>query len=94
MFKRFVSHYWSKIRTTDTHVDHIANALTGVTFPRTVSHLLTKAGHLVEHRVNAGYDVMTINEYLLISSCAQCYMQDCPALGDVDLVAPKHGLDA
>ena len=50
--------------------------------------------HLVEHRVDARHNVFSIEEDALGPGRAQGDVQDGAVLGEVDLVAAKHGFDA
>ena len=53
-----------------------------------------EGGHLVEHGVDAGDDVFAVDDDRFAFGRAQGDVQDGAVLGDVDLVAAEHGVDA
>ena len=59
--------------------------------PRTRS---AKRGHPVEHRVDVGHDVPSVDDDRGLSRRAQGDVQHGAVLGDVDLVAAEHRVDA
>ena len=52
-----------------------------------------EVGHLVEHGVDLGHDVLAIDDDGCSSRRAQRHVQDGAVLGDVDLLAAEHGVD-
>ena len=52
-----------------------------------------EVGHLVEHGMHLGHDVLAIHDDRLPLGGAQGHVQDGALLGDVDLLAPEHGVD-
>ena len=55
--------------------------------------LLGEVGHLVEHGVDLGHDVLAVDDDRLPLRGAQGDVQHGAVLGDVDLVAAEHGVD-
>ena len=55
---------------------------------------LAKAGHLVEHGMHLRNDVDAVDLDRLALRGTQGDVQHGPILGDVDLVAAEHGVDA
>ena len=49
--------------------------------------------HLVEHRVDVGHDVFAIDDDRGAFGRAERHVQDGPLLGEIDLLAAKHGVD-
>ena len=47
MAQRLVSHYGTKVRTTDTDVDNILDAFAGMAFPLSAADAVGKDSHLV-----------------------------------------------
>ena len=56
--------------------------------------LAGEVGHAIEHGVDLGHDVFAVDQDRLTSRSAQGHVQDGAVLGDVDLLAAKHGVDA
>jgi hypothetical protein len=63
-------------------------------FPCTASDTIGKVRHLVEHGVDLGYDVLSIDDNGRSDRRAQCHMQNRALLGRIDLVSAEHGVDA
>ena len=61
--------------------------------PLAAADAVGEAGHLVEHRVHVGDDVLPVHDDRGVPRRAQGDMQDRAVLGDVDPVAPEHGVD-
>ena len=53
-----------------------------------------KSRHLVEHRVDLGHDVLAVDDDRRVARRAQRDVQHRAVLGDVDLLAAEHGVDA
>ncbi len=58
---------------------------------RTRSH---EGRHAVEHRVHVRHDVVAIDDDRCAARRAQRHVQHRAVLGDVDLLAAEHGVDA
>ena len=54
---------------------------------------LAEVGHLVEHGVDLGHDVLAVDDDGCALRRAQRHVQDGALLGDVDLLAAEHGVD-
>ena len=63
-------------------------------FPVSAADAVGEGGHLVEHRVDAGNDILAIDKDGFSFGRAQGDVQHGALLGDVDLVPAKHGVDA
>ena len=59
-----------------------------------LAHPVGKLGHLVEHGMDLGHHVDAVDDDRLSLREPEGHVQDGPILGDVDLVAPEHGLGA
>src|SRR5579863_4883027 len=94
MPQRFVVHDRSEIGATDADIDDIANALAGVTFPRSAAHSSGEIGHFVEDGVHVGYDVSSVKHNGCATWRAERDVQHRAFFGDVDYVAAEHGGDA
>ena len=53
-----------------------------------------EVGHLVEHGMDLRHDVLAVDDDRAPVGRAQGDVQDGPLLGDVDLLAAEHGVDA
>src|ERR1700736_3041712 len=94
VFKRLVSHHWPEVGTSDTDVDHVANAFAGMALPGAASNPVRKFSHLVEHRMHLRDDVLTIDNNRGPLRCPERYVQDSTIFRDIDLLASKHGVDS
>ena len=94
MFERFIGHDGAQVGSADTDVDDIFNPLTAMTLPRTTANLLSEARHFIEHFMDSGNDVFAINNNLFALRCTQRNVEYGAVLGDVDLLAGKHRLNA
>ena len=56
--------------------------------------LVGEAGHAVEDLVHVGDDVVAVGGDDLVAGGPQGHVEDGPVLGDVDVLAGPHGVDA
>ena len=68
--------------------------LPGVAGPLAGAHALGEVGHLAQHRVHVGDDVLAVDLDDRALGRAERGVQHGAVLGDVDLVAPEHRVDA
>ena len=94
VLERLVGHDRTQVRAADADVNHIADALAGVSLPITTSHAVGKIRHPVEHGMDFRHHVLSVNDNGFVSRRAQSDVQDCALLGDVDFLAAEHGIDA
>ena len=94
MLEGLVGHHRTEIRSADTDVDDITNALTCVTFPCSTPHSIAEIGHLVEHNMHRRHHVLTIYNDGSSPRSAQGDMQHRPLFRNVDLLAPEHRIDS
>ena len=92
--QRLVGHDRPEIGAADADIDHIADALAGMAFPCPAAHPLGEVRHLVQHRMDVGHDIPAIENDGSPARRAQRHMQHRAVLGDVDLVAAEHRVDA
>src|SRR5262245_14843124 len=92
--QRFVGHHRTQIGAADTDVDDVGNALAGVAGPGAAAHPIGKLRHLVENCMNLRHDIAPVVHDRGPTRGAQRHVQHRALLGDVDLIAPEHGLDA
>ncbi len=90
----FVGHHRPQIGAADADVDDIADRLAGVPLPVAAADAVAEVGHLVEHGMHLRHHIHAVHHDGLRLRGAQGSVQDGALLGDVDLVAPKHGVDA
>ncbi len=89
-----VRHHRPQVGPADADVDDVADRLAGVALPLPAAHPVGEVGHLVEHGMHLGHHVLAVHDDGLPLGGAQGHVQDGPLLGDVDLLPPKHGIDA
>jgi hypothetical protein len=65
-----------------------------VALPLSATHAVGEDGHLVQNAMHQRHNVYSIDENLVSNWSAQSHMQNCPLLGDVDLLSSKHRVDA
>src|SRR5262249_13158487 len=94
MFQCFIGHDWPEIRTTDTDVDDVANALASVALPRAAPHAVREIAHLVEDGMDLRHNVLAINADGWLCRFAKSHVQNGAIFGDVDLLASKHGVNS
>ena len=85
-----IDHLRPQIGAADADVDHVGDALAGVTAPLAASHLLGEGAHALDYRIDLGHHVLAVDHHRRIAAVAQCRVQHCTVLGVVDLVAGKH----
>src|SRR5262252_6205835 len=94
MAQCLVGHYRAEVGTADADVDDVANALTRVSLPLAVADPIGELRHLVEHCVDMRYDILAIDDDRGPPWRTQGNVQHSAVLGDVDLVAAEHCVDA
>jgi hypothetical protein len=93
VLERLVGHYRPEIGAADPDVHDIADAPAGVSLPGSTPQLVRELGHSVEHRMDIGDHVLSVDENRGLPGGAQGDVQDRTLLGDVDLFAAEHGID-
>ena len=68
--------------------------LPGVARPAPVADALGEVRHAVEHGVDSGHDVLAVDHDRGVARRAQRHVEHRAVLGDVDLLAPEHRVDA
>ena len=94
VLERLVGHHRAEVGAADADVDDVADALAGVALPVAAAHAVGEGRHRVEHGVDVGHDVLAVDHDRRAARGAQGDVQHGPVLGDVDLVAAEHGVDA
>ena len=94
MPQRLVCHDRPQVGPADADVDDGADRLPGVALPLPAAHPVGEVGHLAQHRVDPGHDVVAVDDDGLALRGAQSHVQDGPLLGNVDLLPSEHGIDA
>jgi len=87
MLERLVSHHRSEIRAANADVYHVPNALAGVPLPGAAADAVGQIGHLIEHGVDLGYDVLPINGDGCTFRRAQGHVQHGASFRNVDFFA-------
>ena len=94
MLERFVGHDRPEIRSTDTDIDHVADALAGLALPIAAAHAIGEVRHPVQNCMNVGDHVAAVAKNGCAARRAQRHMQDGAVLRDIDLLAAEHRVDA
>ncbi len=94
VFERLVGHRRSEIGAADADIHDGADRLAGVAGPSAAAHAFGERGHLVEHRMHLRHHVLAVDHDRGASRRAQRDVQHGPVLGDVDLLAVEHRVDA
>ncbi|KAI6752010.1 hypothetical protein HG531_006706 [Fusarium graminearum] len=95
VLESFGDHDGAAIRTTDTNVDNGGELLAGVSLPLSTANLLRKLLHVLEDIVDAAlcvHDINTLNLHVPTTNVSQGSVVDGAVLGEVDLLASKHGI--
>src|SRR5439155_25817758 len=94
MAQCFVGHYRAEVGTADADVDDVTDALTGVSLALTAANAVGEVRHLIVHCVDMWYDVVAVDDDRCPSWRTQSNVQHSAVLGDVDLVAAEHRVEA
>ena len=93
--ERVVGHVRAEIGAADADVDDVADALAGVAGPRRRDRTRSReVGHLAQDRVHRGHHVLAVDLDDRALRRAQRDVQHGAVLGDVDLLAAEHRVDA
>jgi hypothetical protein len=90
--ERLGHHDGSEIRAANADVDDVANALSGVTEPVTISHGLGELAHVGKYAVDVLHHVVTVDENWSVRAVAKRDVEDRTILGRIDLFAVEHAL--
>ena len=94
MPERLVGHHRPEVGAANADVDHVADALAGMALPRAAPDAVGEVGHLVEHGVDLGDNVLAVHDDGSVLRRAQGHMQHGAVLREVDLLPAEHGVDA
>src|SRR5207249_2567550 len=92
--ERLICHDRPKVGAADADVHNVANALAGVTLPRATADAVGEVGHLIEDGMHLEHDILAVECYGRTFRGAQSNVQNGALLGDIDLLAAEHGIDA
>ena len=92
--KRKVGHDGAKIAAADSDIDHILDALAGEALPLAAPDGVGEVPHRGKHLADTRHDVLSVHLDLgLRIHVPESRMENCAALGGVDLLAREHLLD-
>ena len=94
MLQRFVGHDRAEVRSADADIDHIADALAGMTLPDAATQPVGEIRHSVQNGMDLRHNIMAIVDDGSIARRPQRDVKHRAVLRDVDVVAPEHGVDA
>jgi hypothetical protein len=94
MPERFVGHDRPEVGAADANVDDVADALAGVALPPAAPDAVAEVGHLVEHGMHLGDNVLAVHEDGGVFRRAQGHVQNGAVLREVDLVPAEHRVNA
>ena len=92
--QRLVGHRGPEVGAADPDVDDVADPLARVPGPRAAADPVGEVGHLLQDGVDLGDDVGAVDLDVLAFRRPQRHVEDGPVLGDVDLLAREHRVDA
>ncbi len=78
---------------TDTNADDVGERLAGETAPRAAANFFDETAHFVQHRIDAGHDVLAVDVYGAVGAVAQGDVQHRSLFRRVQLLPAKHRLD-
>ncbi|MGX1514624.1 hypothetical protein RKD44_005912 [Streptomyces collinus] len=90
--QRLVGHRRAQVGAADADVDDVPDAPAGVAGPLAGADPVGEAGHLVEHRVDPGDDVLAVDLDHRVPRRPQRGVQHRTVLGDVDPLTAEHGV--
>ena len=93
MPERLVGHHRAEIGSPNADVDDIPDGLPRVTLPLPAANAVGEEGHLLEHGLDPGHDILPVHEQGRALGCAQGHVHDGAALRCIDFLAPEHGAD-
>ena len=93
ILERLIGHHRAEVGAADADVDDVADRLAGVPLPRAGADAVGEVGHLVEHGVYVGHDVLAVHDDGRAARRTQRHVQHGTVLGDVDLLAAEHRVD-
>ena len=88
-----VGHHGTEIRAADADIDDVFDALAGVAFPFSRADAVGKLGHAVENGMHLWNNINAIDFDRRRAWSAEGGVEDGAVLGDVDFIAPEHGID-
>ena len=95
--KRPRSHGGAEVGPADADIDDVRHRLAEGAAHSSLANIRGEAEHLLARSDDFGHHVLAIDPDRLAGEIAQRGVQDCPLLGDVDLLAREHrvasGLD-
>src|SRR5262249_32975608 len=94
MTQSFVSHYRAEVGAPDADINNVTDALAGVSLPLSTADTVGKVRHFIEHCMDMWYDVLAVDDDRCPLWRTQGNVQDSAVLGDIDLVAAEHRVDA
>src|SRR5205085_8784440 len=92
--QRLGGHGGPEVGAADPEVDDVADGAPGEARPRPAAHAAGEVRHAIEHGMDARHDVLAVHDDARAAGGAQRDVQDGPTLGDVELLAGEHRLDA
>jgi hypothetical protein len=92
--QRLVCHLRTEVGAADADVHDVADRLARVAQPGAGADAVGEGGHPVEHGVHIGHDIVAVDLDALALRCPQGDVQHRAVLGDVDVLAAEHRVDA
>src|SRR5690348_5108696 len=78
MLQGLIRHHRPEIGAANSDVDDVAYAISGVTLPGATPDTVAEVCHFVEHVVDIGLDILTVDNDSCLSWCPQRYVKDGP----------------
>ena len=80
------------MRTANADVDNIGDDFARSASPKSASHFIDKATHLIQHCMDLGHNVCPINDERTRTWRPECSVKHSSIFGGVDNGAGKHGI--
>ena len=84
----------AKVRPADSYVHDVLHDLAGVSRPFAGTNSIGEIRHLVEYGMHQRHHILAVDHDRRALRRPQGDMEDGAFLGDIDLVASKHGVDS
>src|SRR5262245_29028412 len=94
MAQCFISHHRTEVGAADADIDDVTDALAGMSLPLTAADAVGEVCHLIEHCMDMWNDVLAVHDDRCPPWRTKGNVQHSAILGDVDLVAAEHRVDA
>lgn len=90
VLKSFGDHQRAEIRATNSDVDNIFYAVSGVAFPLAGYYLFTELLHMLQNSVDIWHHVLSVDMYGPVGAIAKGNMQNRTIFSEIDWLSREH----